>query len=350
MPVCEVTDVREGNADMKIQKPTMMDVAAKAGVSQATVSLILNGSPGAKFSEATQKRVFDTANELGYRLVQRGSWQGVPSTNLIAFVVDELTTDPWMALAFEGARQRALEKGVSVMLSVSSAGFLEDDDLRQKYEGMNVIGYICGTILTREITLTPLLQKSPAVLVNCYDNKRRLPSVLPGDVEGGRRGTQCLIDAGRKRIAFINGQDGIDASSDRFRGYRQALASNDLTFDPDLVYSGNWEPQSGYDGAKAFLALDTPPDSIFCANDMMAVGCYEFLKEAGLRIPEDVAVVGFDNREIAQFMRPPLTTLVLPHYDMGAAAVDQVLDLAAGLTPRHNQLKVECELIERGSV
>ena len=82
----------------------------------------------------------------------------------------------------------------------------------------------------------------------------------------------------------------------------------------------------------------------------MAVGCYEFLKEAGLRIPEDVAVVGFDNREIAQFMRPPLTTLVLPHYDMGAAAVDQVLDFAAGLTPRHNQLKVECELIERGSV
>ncbi|MEJ2019520.1 MAG: LLM class flavin-dependent oxidoreductase, partial [Maritimibacter sp.] len=106
--------------------------------------------------------------------------------------------------------------------------------------------------------------------------------------------------------------------------------------------------------ALAEKILDVPaalrPTALLCANDLMAVGCYEFLKEAGLRIPEDVAVVGFDNREIAQFMRPPLTTLVLPHYDMGAAAVDQVLDFAAGLTPRHNQLKVECELIERESV
>ncbi|MEJ2035698.1 MAG: LacI family DNA-binding transcriptional regulator, partial [Maritimibacter sp.] len=93
---------------MKTPKPTMMDVAAKAEVSQATVSLILNGSPGVKFSEATRRRVFDAANELGYRLVRRGSWQGTPSTNLIAFVVDELISDPWMALAFEGARQRAL--------------------------------------------------------------------------------------------------------------------------------------------------------------------------------------------------------------------------------------------------
>ncbi|WP_439525265.1 LacI family DNA-binding transcriptional regulator [Marivita sp.] len=338
------------SANTKTLKPTMMDVAARADVSQATVSLILNGSPGAKFSQATRKKVFDAAQELGYRLVQRGPWQGTPSTNLVAFVVDEVVSDPWMALAFEGARQRALERGVSLMLSVCGSGFLEDDDLRQKYEQMQVIGYICGTILTREITPSPFLMKSPTVLVNCYDRKRRLPSVLPGDLEGGRTATQCLINSGRTRIGFINGQDGIDATSDRLRGYRQALASNDLTFDPDLVYGGNWEPQSGYDGTMKLLGLRTPPDAIFCANDMMAIGCYEALKSSGLRIPEDIAVVGFDNREIAQYMRPPLTTLVLPHYEIGATAVDQLLDIAAGLTPRHSQLKVECELIERDSV
>jgi LacI family transcriptional regulator len=334
---------------MKTLKPTMMDVAARAGVSQATVSLILNGSPGARFSQDTRQKVQDAAQALGYRLVQRGSVQGATSSSLIAFVVDELTSDPWMALAFDGARERAIERGVSISLSVCRGEDIVDDELCRYYEQMPVIGFIYGTILTREIKPRETFLRVPTVLVNCYDRNRQLASVLPGDLEGGRSATQRLIASGRTRIGFINGQEGIDASRDRLRGYRQALASSDITFDPALVYNGNWEPPSGYEGARAFLELDTPPDAIFCANDLMAVGCYEALKEAGLRIPEDVAVIGFDNREIAQFMRPPLTTLILPHYDMGAAAAEQVLDLAGGLVPRHNQIKVECELVDRES-
>lgn len=97
------------------------------------------------------------------------------------------------------------------------------------------------------------------------------------------------------------------------------------------------------------MDLDNPPDGIFCANDMMALGCYDALRERGVRIPEDVAVVGFDDREIAQFMRPPLTTLVLPHYEMGALASEMLLDLAGGLDLTHYQMKVECRLIERES-
>jgi LacI family transcriptional regulator len=335
---------------MKTTKPTMMDVAARAGVSQATVSLILNGSPGASFSDTTRRKVQEAAEGLGYRLVQRNPWQGPPTTNLIAFVVDELTTDPWMALAFEGARDRAVDRGASVTLAVGRGGKLTDEELLRQYQQIQVIGFIYGTILTREVTPRPAFLQTPTVLVNCYDRKRSLPSVLPGDLEGGRTATARLIAAGRRRIGFINGQEGIDASRDRLRGYRQALASADMTFDPDLVYSGNWEPPSGYDGTQAFLALAEPPDAIFCANDMMAIGCYEALREAGLRVPEDVSVIGFDNREIAQFMRPPLSTLILPQYEMGAAAAEQLLDIAAGLIPRHNQLKVECELVERSSI
>ncbi|MCW1931971.1 LacI family DNA-binding transcriptional regulator [Pararhodobacter zhoushanensis] len=335
---------------MKLLKPTMMDVAAKAGVSQATVSLILNGSPGARFSEDTRLKVREAAQALGYRLTQRGPVQMTSAANLIVFVVDELTSDPWMALAFEGARERALERGVSMSLAVCRNANVIDDDLVRQYSQIPVVGFIYGTMLTREISSQAVFPQAPTVLLNCYDAKRRLPSVMPGDLEGGRTATQQLIDSGRKRIGFINGQEGIDASSDRLRGYRQALASNDISFDPALVYNGTWEPPSGYDGTRAFLALDTPPDAIFCANDMMAAGCYDALKEAGLRIPQDMAVIGFDNREIAQFMRPPLTSLILPHYEMGVAAADQILDIAAGLTPRHNQIKVECELIERESI
>ena len=126
--------------------------------------------------------------------------------------------------------------------------------------------------------------------------------------------------------------------------------SNDIRFKPDFVHHGNWEPSAGYEGTLRFLSLDTAPDAIFCANDMMAVGCYEALKELGRRIPDDVAVIGFDDREIAQFMRPALTTLILPHYEMGAAAAELLFDLAGGLKPRHDQIKVECNLVERASV
>ena len=98
------------------------------------------------------------------------------------------------------------------------------------------------------------------------------------------------------------------------------------------------------------MQLGEPPDAIFCANDMMAVGCFEALKELGFRIPDDVSVVGFDDREIAQFMRPGLTTMVLPQYEMGALAAEMLIDQVGGLTSRHNQIKVECPLIERESV
>jgi LacI family transcriptional regulator len=187
------------------------------------------------------------------------------------------------------------------------------------------------------------------VLLNCYDARRALASVIPGDLVGGRTATERLIRSGHRRIGFINGQAGIDASRDRLRGYRQALASADLAFDPALVRPGNWEPSTGYEGTRALMALADPPTAIFCANDLMAVGCFEALKELGLRIPRDVSVIGFDDREIAQFTWPPLTTLVLPHYDMGATAAELLIDW----TPegaRAPQIKVDCPLVERESV
>lgn len=331
-------------------KPTMMDVATRAGVSQATVSLVLNGSPGTRFSDATRAKVHQAAEELGYRLVRRAQWPAPAETKVIAFIADELTADPWMALAFEGAREKALAQGVSVTLAISRGGDMPDETVFNQFMQGPLLGFIYGTILTREVEPPAPLFQVPSVLLNCYDRKRRLPSVLPGDLEGGRAATERLIRAGRRRIAIINGQDGLDASRDRLRGYRQALASNDMSFDPELVEWGNWEPQAGYDGTRRFLSLKQPPDAIFCANDLMAVGCYEALKEAGLRIPQDMAVIGFDNREIAQFMRPPLTTLVLPHYDIGEAATELLFDLAGRLQPRHDQIKVECQLLERGSV
>jgi LacI family transcriptional regulator len=332
-------------------RPTMNDVARRAGVSQATVSLVLNGSPGARFSAFTRNRVTRAAAELGYQFTRRGARRPpAEQQTVIAFIADELTSDPWMALAFEGAREKALEYGYVVCLNVvrgePDAELLALEQISQQA----LLGVIYGTILTRRVEPSQALTKHRTILLNCYDGERRLPSVLPGDLVGGRVATDRLIRAGRRRIGMINGQQGLDATRDRLKGYRQALASNDMPFDPELVRPGNWEPSSGYEMTRALMALPSPPDAIFCANDLMAVGCYDALRELGRRIPDEVAVIGFDDREIAQSMRPPLTTLELPQREMGAIAAGILIDTAGGLSAGPTQIKVECPLVERSSV
>ncbi len=327
----------------------MMDVAARAGVSQATVSLVLNGSAGARLTDATKKRVRDVAEELGYKLARRGQKKSPSAEKLIVFLADEVATDPWTPLIFEGARSKALEFGVTMTMAVARGGKDLESQILEQVSHKPHLGLIYATMLTRLVQPPKAFYETPSVLVNCYDKRRQLPSILPGELLGGRTATEHLVRTGCNRIALINGQEGIDASRDRLRGYRQVLASADIHYDPDLIYPGNWEPSAGYEGTMKLMSLENPPDGIFCANDMMALGCYDALKELGLRIPEDVAVVGFDDREIAQFMRPPLTTLVLPHYEMGALAAEMLLDVAGGLSVGLDQIKVECPLVVRSS-
>ena len=138
----------------------------------------------------------------------------------------------------------------------------------------------------------------------------------------------------------------MDATSDRLRGYQKALKDAGLEFDPDLIRPGNWQPAAGYEQTMALLDLDDPPTAIFCANDLTAVGCYEALKERGLGIPGDVSVIGYDDRDIAQQMRPPLTTVLLPHEEMGARAASIAL---GGTRAQPGSVIVECPLVERRS-
>lgn len=328
----------------------MMDVARQAGVSQATVSLILNGSPGARFSAATRNIVQKAALDVGYTLARRGKRRVTAEQTVIAFIVDEVAADPWMTLAFEGAREKALEFGYTTCLTVARGDPEAEITALEQVTQHGLLGIIYGTILTRRVDPPPILLQHRTVLLNCFEVDRKLPSVVPGDLLGGREATERLIRAGRRRIAIINGQQGIDATRNRMRGYRQALASHDIPFDAELVRPGNWEPSAGYEETMFLMAMKSPPDAIFCANDLMAVGCYEALHELGKRIPQDVAVIGYDDRDIAQFLRPGLTTLILPQREMGALAAEILIDSAGGLNVGPAQLKVECPLVERGSV
>ena len=256
----------------------------------------------------------------------------------------------WLSASGTSAASPAGEAIAGTVAAVATRGNgeVEQAFFRQVLRE-NAIGLIYGTINTRRVEPPALPRALPTVLLNCYLADNSLPAIVPNEVLGGLTATQRLLDAGHKRIGYINGEPWMDASRDRLRGYRRALAGADIAFDAALVRNGNWEPTAGYAGTQALMQLAAPPTAIFCANDMMALGCYEALGELGRRIPEDVAVIGYDDREVARHLHPPLTTVVLPHYAMGIDAAECLFDIAAGHTVQP-RIKVEGQLVERRSV
>jgi LacI family transcriptional regulator len=332
------------------RRPTMIDVANEARVSQTTVSLVLNHADGARLSAETRERVVKAAARLGYQQVRRGFAPGAAAAASIGFVCDEISTDPWTAIGLDGVREKAWERGLTVMVMATRGDADMESAALAQLTAQPLAGLIYATINTRLIDAPAPLWRMPAVLLNCHVANGALPSIVPGEVAGGHAATDVLLRAGHRRIGYVNGEASMEASRHRLRGYRQALATADLPFDPDLVREGNWQPISGYEAARELMNLKKPPTAIFCANDLMAVGCYEALHELGLRIPDDVAVMGYDDREIAQHLHPPLTTVLLPHFEMGSIAAEILLDDASGSATRPRQIKVECPIVRRGSV
>ncbi|MES2150929.1 MAG: LacI family DNA-binding transcriptional regulator [Pseudomonadota bacterium] len=328
----------------------MTDVANAAGVSQSTVSMIINNVSGSRVARATRSRVLAKALELGYQLPQRDI---VQTKKTIGYLIDEISTSPHPVLSLDGARDAAWRHGFTLQLAVTRA--IPDQEaaaIEAMQTNPGLLGWIYSTIFTRPVQAPAALLARPTVLLNCHDNARKLPSVLPGELAGGHTATEYLIAMGHTRIGFINGEPWMEAAQDRFKGYRRALASADLPFDPALVRDGDWMPGTGFDSAMALMQQGRAPTALFCANDLMALGAIEAIKQLGLKVPQDVSVIGYDDQEIARHAHPPLTTMLLPNYEMGSAAVEALIELAdaASAPPRRILIKTECPLVERASV
>jgi LacI family transcriptional regulator len=334
----------------------MTDVAKAAGVSQSSVSLVLNDMTGARISEATRRRVWEAVRDVGYQFEPRRQEPppvtGPVTRDLIGYLVDEISTSVHPAVTIDGARDAAWEHGCVLAVSTTRGNAeLEDATLRGLIANPALVGVVYSTIFTRKVTVPEILKGVPTVLLNCHAADRGFPSVTPGEVTGGHTATARLIQAGHTRIGFINGEPWMEAARDRFKGYRQALSTADLPFDADLVRDGDWAPTSGYEQTRSLMGLPRPPTAIFCANDLMALGCMEALRDLGREVPRDVAVIGYDDQEMAQHTRPPLTTVLLPNYEMGRWAVEYLIaDVIHGHTSRLRQVKLDCPLVERGSV
>jgi LacI family transcriptional regulator len=337
-------------------KHTIQDIAAKAGVSRGTVSRVLNNHRSV--SAETRQRVLQVMEELNYRPNFSARHMRTHSSNLVGFglITDEVITMPYAVDMIRGAQETLWAQG-KVMLVVN-AGYGSDMTLAslEALLERRVEGIIYAAMYHRSVELPPQMSQVPIVLANCFSSDRLYASVVPDEVAGGYAATRRLLSTGHRRIGFINlgatdrpVPPPLPASNGRLQGYRQALAECDVPFDESLILYTNQSPRANYELTHTLMRLPVPPTAIFCGNDRTALGCYAALSDLGLRIPDDVAVVGFDNQlDIAQGLWPPLTTVQLPHYGMGQWAVEYLM------TSRDNfatpvQHRIDCPLVERQS-
>lgn len=334
---------------------TMSDVARAAGVSRTTVSFVLNdGEHSGNVSAATKVRVREAAGQLGYRPDAVARALAAQSTDWYGLVT-EIVTAPFAGHIIRGARDEAWRQH-RFLLIASTGG---ESDTRLAFEGQvaeklleqRVGGVLYAATWHRAVTVPDVLREVPTVMVNCFDALGELPCIVPDEVNGGRHATERLIRGGHERIAFINLDPTIPAGVGRLQGWREAHVASGLTPHDDLIADGDATADGGYQAAQKLLDRSEPPTAIFCATDRMAMGAYDAIKERGLRIPHDVAVVGFDNQEvISGYLRPRLTTVALPFEEMGVLGVRTLDAIRSGQSTIALRQMVDCPLLERCSV
>ncbi len=325
---------------------TMKDVAARAGVSQSTVSFVLNGMEDMRIGAETRQRVLDAVTELGYRPRSAGRPPKALVQRVIGFMLDEIATSPFAAISIEGAQEEARKHDALLEIVMTGGDVEYEAAILRKWAADGVDGVIYGSILTRKAVLPDALNRHRAILLNCYEESGRFASIVPAERRGGEAATNALLAQGHRSIAFIAGESWMDASCQRKEGFERAMRGAGVSVDPALVREGNFLPSGGRAATLALMQGAIRPDAIFCANDLTAVGCYEALKELGERPGETVAVMGYDDQEIAQHLSPALSTVLLPHREMGQWCANALLQDAPAPP---SQERLECPVILRAS-
>jgi LacI family transcriptional regulator len=315
------------------RRVTLADVAKLAGVSVTTASLVLSGrGRELRISRDVERRVLEAADELRYRpnIVSVGLSTG--RTRTIGFVSDTVATSRLAGDMIKGALEAARERGLMLFIGETEGEPELEQGLLQAMHDRQVDGIILASMFTRTIRVPKGLTGSPAVLLNALPRQRSpLPSVVPDEVEAGRAAARVLLEAGhRDGIHLIGAGPGTRnvpadsvAAVERLVGIREVLGEARIK-----VASGRlcpvWLPEYGFDATRDLLATERPR-ALICLNDRLALGAYQALDDAELKVPTDVSVVSFDDHPIATWIRPRLTTVALPHYELGRKAVDVLL-------------------------
>jgi LacI family transcriptional regulator len=312
------------------KRVTLADVARLAGLSTTAASMILTGRPDTRLSAEAHAKVHAAAASLGYRPNAAARALRTDKSRTIAFISDYVATTRFASGLIRGALAAA-EDAKHVMLLLETGGEpAREIEAVEAALDRQVDGLIFAAMRAREVFVPDIPISIPVVMLN--GTSGRFPvSVLPDEYQGGRDAVRLLAEAGKVEDIVLLGHNAEEekglfrsaAIARRFAGIRDEMALRGLSFLAELS-CWNWEPDHGYELIRAQLKRGRPK-AILCLNDRLAFGAYQALAECGLSIPADVALVSFDNDELASYLRPGLTTIALPHEEMGRAAVELLL-------------------------
>ena len=332
-----------------MRRVTIRDVAREAGVSVNTVSRALSNKPDV--SSETRARILEVAERLGYRPNRLARGLRSNKTGTIGVIVTDIA-NPYFGALVKGVEKAAREQDYSIILQDTDEDYEHEKEAIQVMLAERVDGLLITPVQTGTETIEKLKESGlPFVLLGRHFDDLATDYVVTDDVQGGYLATEHLIKLGHTRIAMINGPLHISSAKERFQGYTKALDRYGMELDKSLVCAGAITMEDGYAAAKALLRRSPRPTAIFCYSDFVAFGVMGAIREAGLRIPEDVAVVGYDDVQMSSCLEVSLTTVKIPKVELGKAALELLIELLRdGNNTEHPRgIKLPVELLVRQS-
>ncbi|TVP87405.1 MAG: LacI family transcriptional regulator [Alkalicoccus sp.] len=325
---------------------TIKDVAKRAGVAVSTASYALNGTK--KMKQETKERVFQAAKELQYQKNGVAMDLKKSRTKTIALILSDLT-GPFYSELIRGVQEEVLEKKYDLLVcssygneSSTAAKFLRE----KRADGVILLAHN----IPDSFILESVRPGFPIIVLDrILPDKEALTSITVDNYKGGYEATKHLLEEGAGSVACIHGPLNSSDSQERVAGYEQALQDFGLKKDSKWILNGSFTHEGGYQATKILLNQGDLPDAVFYANDEMAIGGLEALKETKLNIPEDIAIIGFDDIQLAPYLQPPLTTMRHPKYEMGKLASHVIFQVLEGHAAK-SHYTLETEFISRESV
>jgi LacI family transcriptional regulator len=324
---------------------TLKDIAAKTGFSITTVSLVLNNKK-TRVSNDTKQLIIKAAKELSYIPNQAAISLVTKESKTLGLIITDIS-NPFFSELSKGVSAKATEYGFNIILCDTEDSY----EMTMRYLRVLVSKNVDGIIMTlsHEIKDKKLsfirrfleTHEIPVVLVERSDSLIMSDCVMVNNKKGSYLIARHLIELGHHNVGCITGYSHLDASKDRLSGFKTAFEENGLEFRQELVVEGNYHIESGYKGAQKILDINPEVTAIYAFNDMMAYGVFEYLKDKGIKIPEQISVVGFDDIFFSKMLSVPLTTIELPIHQMGEKAVQLLIERIS-----NKNLPWRCNIVE----